>query len=200
MQKNAQLKKQWWTTEKKSKLGALTQNQTTERTDLQRYDQKNKEKRDCYFFLLLTCFANLSLTSKWVFTRVQWTQNSRDRKRWREQRKNFQKLATTLRQVPLVRNNVKILLLCCCCSNNTISTSVLPLSGTRRDELKATVQHRQWRREVCVCLSDGDTHTEGVSAAAASDECSHCEQRRRHNAYDGRRSTVRRPTAWRRHR
>lgn len=47
------------------------------------------EKRDCYFFfssVFSPALQSLPLTSKWVFTQVQWTQNSRDRKRWREQR------------------------------------------------------------------------------------------------------------------
>lgn len=85
--------------------------------------QKRKDKKlDCHYFLCL------SLTSKWVFTRVHTAA-------WTDESKNLQKVAPTLQLSSSCEKMTGILLLlCCCCSNGTISTTSLPLLGTNRDK------------------------------------------------------------------
>lgn len=129
---NAQLNKQWWTTEKKQKqtfvevfARLVGHKKTLQNGQIYRRMTKKSETVIFFLFSVLTCFLqNLSLTSKWVFT--QCTQNSRDRKRWREQRaetsRSWQLLYTKLFLWEMMW---RLLLLCCCCSNNTISTTIL---------------------------------------------------------------------------
>lgn len=150
---NAQLNKQRWTTGKKINLESEPKpnfcvslrsarwsekktshwRETTERTDLQRDDRK---ARLLFFFFLsvLTCFAESALNIKVsIYTSAVNTEQQGQKTVARtkgSKSRNFQKLATTLRQVLLVRNDVKIL--CCCCSNNTISTAFLPFQKYTR--------------------------------------------------------------------
>lgn len=124
--------------------------------------QKRKDKKlDCHYFLCL------SLTSKWVFTRVHTAA-------WTDESKNLQKVAPTLQLSSSCEKMTGILLLlCCCCSNGTISTTSLPLLGTNRDKAAG-------------CAA-APRHSLLVWTVVASDreeqqqhQCSHCEKRRLH--------------------
>lgn len=141
------LNKQWWTAERKSKLGVLTQTkllcksslgslvrkkpshlrETTQRTEVW---QKGK-KRDCYIYFFLQCSHLLRkvrpqhqseyLHRCSVHTTAR-TEKGGENKGQQEQKLLDSSDAKVLR----VRNDVKMSLLCCCCSNYTISTTFPP--------------------------------------------------------------------------
>lgn len=216
---NAQLNKQRWITERKSKLGVKTQtklfcksslgslvrnNKTPiwekvqERTDLQRCDKKRKKARPFFFFFsVLTCFVKSVLNIKVsIYTGAVYTEQQGQKRVERtkgSEGRNLQKLATTLRQVLLVRNNVKILLLCCCCSNYTISTTFLSLPETYQDKVARVAETNCAASSVtngkCVvfvtltaCLQFFSLLTgkrvKRCFSSSTQNECSHCEQHR----------------------
>lgn len=103
----------------KSSLGSLVRKKTPIWEKLQngqiyRGMTKKKKKSQTYFFFfrVFTCFAksvrNIKVS---IYTGEVNTEQQGQKKVERTKGRNFQKLATTLRQVLLARNDVKILLL-----------------------------------------------------------------------------------------
>lgn len=155
--------------------------ETTERTDLQRYDKK---ARLLFFLSVLPFFVKSVLNIKVsIYKGAAYTEQQGQKKVERtkgSKSRNFQKLATTLRRVLLVRNDVKIFLLCCCSSNNTISTTFLPLPETHQDKVATAAEASILNITLTACLKYFSFPT-GIRqrrcfSSSAQDECSHCEQ------------------------
>lgn len=151
---NAQLKKQWWTTEFRSKLGALTQTKPLCKSSLGSSSTSERNyKADRFaevwprplFFYFPSALWILSLTSKWVFIQVRCTHNY---KSWKEEGSKSKNAGTTLSQV-----HVLMSFLCSSCSSNTISTTTSsPASNTAGHG-----SQRCWNRMSSICNDKSKT-------------------------------------------
>lgn len=191
---NAQLNKQWWTTQKKSKRGELTQTKRSCKSSLgsslrkkernyrtDRFTEVWQKKRDCYSFfssVFSPAFAKSVLNIKVsIYTGAEYTGQQGQKKMENKGQK------MTLRQVLLVRNDVKILLLCCCCSNNTISTTFLPVPQIHQDKVSAVAEAKLISPvTLTACLQYFSLLMEKrhrrCFSSSTQKKCSHCEQHR----------------------
>lgn len=128
----------------KSSLGSLVRKKTPIWEKLQNgqiyrgMTKKKKKSQTVIFFSseFSPALRSLSVTSKWVFTQVRWTQNSRDRKRWREQRAETSRSWQLLYAKFFLRETMWRF--CYCCYSLSISTTFLLLSEIHQDKV-ATV-------------------------------------------------------------
>lgn len=95
-----------------------------------------------FFFSPHTVVIKSALNIEVSIYTVRCTQNSRDRKRWRERR--AAKVETPNYSTPssFLWETMWRFVLCCCCSNNTISTSFLPLLAKYQDSVAAVAEQR----------------------------------------------------------
>lgn len=197
------LNKQWWTAERKSKLGVLTQTkllcksslgslvrkkpshlrETTQRTEVW---QKGK-RRDCYifFFSVLTCFAKSALNIKVsIYTGAVYTQQQGRKKVERtkgSKSRNFWTPATPKFFVWEMMWRCRY-----CVAVAAIIQYLQPSfppcrKYTRTKKLQPTVRHPQICRFPCDAMSifpllSGRRRC--FSSSCTQDECSHCEQHR----------------------
>lgn len=198
------LNKQWWTTERKSKRGVLTQTKLllslrsarwSEKNppiweklhNGQRYDKKEKSETVIYifFFSVLTCFAKSALNIKVsIYTGAVYTQQQGRKKVERtkgSKSRNFWTPATPKFFVWEMMWRCRY-----CVAVAAIIQYLQPSfppcrKYTRTKKLRPTVRHPQICRFPCDAMSifpllSGRRRC--FSSSCTQDECSHCEQHR----------------------